>query len=314
MTRFELDTSVLPTGKRMAAWSAAVSRFFGPFDMSANSAAPFRGRLSAQGRGRTLFVDFSYAGHNFHRRRRDLARLSNEFFSLTRPISGRLNVEQEGVPRRMEPGNIYVSNHAIRYDTAPDGAYRTGGFIFPAAALRHRVARLEAFYSLPLDPRSPRGDLLMSFVDHFSRGLAEWDERAFVALEEQLFDLIALLVLQPGAPAEADTSVRIAHRERALRFIREHLADPDLRPDTVARGCGISLSYLHQVFRASGRTVEEAIFEERLDRCRMMLDDPACRRLSLASIGYMNGFRQPSHFSRSFKRRFGCSPRDLRAK
>jgi AraC-like DNA-binding protein len=34
---------------------------------------------------------------------------------------------------------------------------------------------------------------------------------------------------------------------------------------------------------------------------------------SIAELAYQVGFSHPSHFSRLFKRRFGMTPRDLRA-
>jgi AraC-like DNA-binding protein len=42
-----------------------------------------------------------------------------------------------------------------------------------------------------------------------------------------------------------------------------------------------------------------------------LLADPACRH-SIAAVAWLCGFEDPSAFSRGFRRRFGCQPRDVR--
>jgi AraC-like DNA-binding protein len=313
MTALELDTSTIAPKDRMAAWSASVASVFGPFAISRNGSADFHGRLKVRGRGALRFGSLAYQGHNFERRPSDVARLANDYFTLTWPVAGQVRAEQGGEEHWIRPGSLYLFNHAVPYSTVPQVEYQTVGVAFPCAALRRRLPEALPFYAVPLADGAPRGALLMSFVEHLAEGLDRWDEREFAELGERLIDLIALLVVQEGGGAAADTSVRIAHRERALRYIRAHLADAELAPETVARACGISLSYLHQLFRGSGVSVEELIFAERLEQCRKRLSDPRARHLSVSTIAYQTGFSHPAHFSRSFKRRFGMTPSDARA-
>lgn len=313
MNAVELETSAIAPRDRMALWSASVSSVFGPFAIARNSSAEFYGRLGVKGRGALRFGGLTYRGHNFHRRPSDVAQLANEYFTLTWPLSGRLRTEQEGTERLLAPGGLYLFNHAVPYSTVPQVEYQTVGVAFPCAALRQRVPAVRSFYAAPLDAASGRGSLIKSFVEHLGHNLESWDEREFSELSDRLIDLIALLIVEPGqSRALADTSVRIAHRERALGYIRAHLGDAELTPEAVARACGISLSYLHQIFRSTGLGVEECIFGERLEQCRRMLTDLRHRHLSVSTIAYMTGFSHPAHFSRSFKRRYGVSPRDLR--
>ena len=314
MTALELDTSTFAPKDRMGAWSACVASVFGPFAISRNDSAEFHGRLKVEARGVLRFGSLAYRGHNFERRPSDVARLANDYFTLTWPVAGQVRAEQGGVEHAMRPGNLYLFNHAVPYSTVPQVDYRTVGVAFPCAALRRRVPSAASFYALPLDPAAPRGALLLSFVEYLAQGLKRWDEREFAELGERLLDLIALLVVGgESAGAAADTSVRLAHRERALGYIRLHLADAALDPQAVALACGISLSYLHQIFRGAGLGVEECIFAERLEHCRRLLADPGARHLSISTIAYRAGFSHPAHFTRAFKRRFGLAPSELRA-
>ena len=312
MTALEFDTASIAPRERLAAWSASVASVFGPFAISPNGVGDFHGRLKVKGRGALRFGSLAYRGHNFERRASDLARLGSDYFSLTWPVAGQVRAAQGDAEHRIRPGSLYLFNHAVPYRTEPETLYETVGVAFPCAALRRRVPQVEPFYALPLDG-APGGALLMAFTQHLAQGMERWEEREFAALGEQLIDLVALLIIERAGPMAADSSVRIAHRERALRYIRAHLGDTGLSPEAVARGCGISPSYLHQLFRNLGAGVEELIFAERLEHCRKLLADPRARHLSISTIAYRNGFSHPAHFSRAFKRRFGMTPSEARS-
>ncbi|MBN9063816.1 MAG: helix-turn-helix transcriptional regulator [Rhizobiales bacterium] len=156
--------------------------------------------------------------------------------------------------------------------------------------------------------------MLDGFAAHFAAGRSEWSDREFDRLSNQLLDLIVLAVIEPGQGIAAnETSARTAHRERALRHIRGRLADRGLTPTSVAEACGVSRAYLHEIFRAGGDAgVEETIVAERLDRARSILTAPGASAMQIAAIAYRVGFSDPAHFSRAFRRRFGCSPREAK--
>ena len=60
-----------------------------------------------------------------------------------------------------------------------------------------------------------------------------------------------------------------------------------------------------------GTTVHRFLMEERLRKSKMMIQ---FSDQSLKSIAQMTGFKSISHFSRTFKKRFGYTPSDLRKK
>jgi len=84
-----------------------------------------------------------------------------------------------------------------------------------------------------------------------------------------------------------------------------------LSPAMLAAALRCSRSQVYRLFTRYERTVMGHVLECRLTRTRGMLADPACQH-SIASIAWLCGFEDPSAFSRSFRRRFGCQPRDIR--
>lgn len=311
MSLLELDTSKIAPRDRIGAWSATIDAAFGPFGIARDDASRFHGRVQVDRRQDIRFVELAYSGHGFRRRPSDVARLGESYYSLLRPLSGKLHHVQNGVEHALEPGRFYIVNNGAPYDTMAQAPYETIGLAFPPSALETRVGALKPFYALEAEPSSPRYALLDSFVSHFAAGRAGWSDREFERLSNQLLDLVVLAIIEPGqALAAAESATRAAHRERALRHIRARLGDRALTPQGVADACGVSRAYLHEIFRAGGAGVEETIFNERLERARSILSAPGVGGVQIAALAYRLGFSDPAHFSRAFRRRFGHSPRE----
>jgi AraC-like DNA-binding protein len=122
---------------------------------------------------------------------------------------------------------------------------------------------------------------------------------------------LVLLAVAGAADLMSDTrSIRASNLARAKRVIRARLADTDLSLSDIASECGLSLRYLHDLFRDDGRTVREYLQGERLLSARRMLErrgGPA----TVTDICLACGFSNPSQFSTAFRRAFGLSPRDV---
>jgi AraC family transcriptional regulator len=92
-----------------------------------------------------------------------------------------------------------------------------------------------------------------------------------------------------------------------LNHIRDHLAD-DLSLDTLAQVAGFSPFHFHRLFKSiTGETVNECVVRWRLERAVALLKGaPDC---SILDAALEAGFNSASNFSRSFKKRYGFSPR-----
>ena len=307
-------TDALPPANRLDAWASSLEQGFGRIEVLKTSADPaLRACYRSTERGPMRFNAMVYGGAGLTRTARSVATDASERYTLTIPNAGRLVVVHDGVERVLEPGHVYLFNHSVPYATRPQDTYGTTSIGLSAEVLRRRIPSLGPFYSLAFTGEtSTAAHLLRSFTGHVAEGATRWSEHEFLTLSDQMLDLVALLMVQRSAPVSSETSARLAHRERALQYIRANAAEDDIDPGTVARACGISLSYLHQLFRDGERSVEATITEERLQLARRKLLDPACRHLSVASVGYESGFNDSTHFSRAFKRRFGATPGEMR--
>lgn len=315
MTSINFETSRLAPQRRFAAWQDTMIVAFGPIAVTSTD-SNFYGRLRSENRGTWCSHLLHYKGQQLQRSRYDVERLETDYYTLTCPFSGRLRVRQDNREHVLDPGHIYLFNHAVPYSGVPDNEYGTVSVAFPAAALRQRERRPQPLYALRRDDPRQTGSiaLLESFCQAFVSGFSSWSEIQFNSLSEQMLDLIALLVLEPTHATQGEGDTRFRHLCRARHFIAGHLHDLSLTPASVAGGCGLSLSYLYEVFRAHDLSVEQHILQLRLERCHAMLQAPRHSHLSITSVAYMCGFSHPSHLSRSFRKRYGVSPSDVRAR
>jgi AraC-like DNA-binding protein len=97
-------------------------------------------------------------------------------------------------------------------------------------------------------------------------------------------------------------------------YVRQHLRDENLGPETVAAALAISPRHLYRVCAHADLRLEQWIIESRLEHARAELAHPSARRRSIASVARHWGFRDPTHFTRRFRAAYGMLPSEWRAR
>jgi AraC-like DNA-binding protein len=294
-------------------WRDHLQSNFGPCSVTALDPLAFNCRVNRNVRGQIAVAKVNHGGVVMTRTRRDVAQVTSEDLCLVRPLAGAFWLEQNGFEHTVEPNQICLRNLAIPHRSVVI-ALSCISMKIPSAPLQQRLPIVNPFYEVAnaaLDPM--RCGLLVSFLDHYSGNLDQWSEYEFTQLSTHLYDLISLLILKPNSShTEEETSVQIAHRERALAYIRANLSNLNLKPISVAEACGISIRYLYKIFKMTDLSIEECILDERIGRASILLNDARLRHVPVSVIGHMVGFKDPSHFIRSFRRRFGATPGNFR--
>jgi len=123
---------------------------------------------------------------------------------------------------------------------------------------------------------------------------------------------LAELVLRSALQTELNRADAIATRRRdAVEYIKENLADPTLTADRIADALFISRRRLYQLFD-DGDGVSGRIRQLRIDRAKELLGDPAHAVKGIGEISRQCGFANAAHFSRTFRKVVGETPRDFR--
>lgn len=129
------------------------------------------------------------------------------------------------------------------------------------------------------------------------------------------YDLVAH-ALRGQVKSDGDRTrqgVGAARLELAKREILKQLHDPALGVTAIARSQGVTPRYLQRLFEGEGRSFTEFLRDVRLDLAFSRLDDAARIGESISAVAFDCGFSDLSHFNRSFRKRFGRTPSDVRA-
>ena len=94
--------------------------------------------------------------------------------------------------------------------------------------------------------------------------------------------------------------------------VREHLADPGLRVEELARRHHLSVRQAYTLFERIGTMPGAYLREQRLLAAQAMLSDPRCAHLGISGIAAAVGILHLRTFERVFRRQYGMTPRSLR--
>ncbi|MFI8231185.1 AraC family transcriptional regulator N-terminal domain-containing protein [Streptomyces sp. NPDC085900] len=148
---------------------------------------------------------------------------------------------------------------------------------------------------------------LLDAVVRLLRLLDEPRDRAVLAPLVKREILWRLITGEQGATVRqlglADSG--LSHISRAVRWIREHYAEP-FRVEDVARMSGMSASAFYRNFQAV-TAMSPIQFQKqiRLQEARLLL---ATHPGDVTGVGRRVGYDNPSQFSREYRRQFGAPP------
>ncbi len=289
-------------------WRAALLHACGRFHVEADGAAPgFSGSVRLQRGGGLELVAIAGQGARAFRDHRDVAAEDGKYYFLVLQGAGEACMSQGGERAELAPGDLVLIDACQPCDFRYRGAWTQLSCHLPrprvAEAFRHR--RLRPGTRIAGDSRL--GALLGHLLLDAHAGIEQLEDGEGAAMQQALLALLPPALAPEAPPVGADEA--LYRRARAL--IEERLAEPGLGPAQIAAAVGVSLRQLHRLFARRGQTVARLVQERRLERCARDLADHGCDA-SITAIAFFWGFSDAAHFARSFKTRYGRSPRDYR--
>jgi AraC-like DNA-binding protein len=128
-----------------------------------------------------------------------------------------------------------------------------------------------------------------------------------------VYELAALAFGATDASLATNEGARAARLAAVKADVLANLADPNLSVAAVAGRHKVTPRYIHILFEAEGETFTEFVLGQRLVRAHRMLCDPRHAVRAINAIAFEVGFGDLSYFNRTFRRRFGSTPSDVRA-
>jgi AraC-like DNA-binding protein len=188
-------------------------------------------------------------------------------------------------------------------------------FRVPLRVLSPAVRSLEAALYRPISKDNEALRLLVNYADAIRQipALGKPDVRQLAAAHVR--DLIALTIgaTRDAAEVANGRGLRAARLHAIKTDIADCIARPDLSIGEVALRQRVTPRYVQMLFETEGTTFSEFVLDARLLRAHRMLTDARLADRPIISVALDAGFQDLSYFNRTFRRRFGGTPSEVRA-
>lgn len=253
---------------------------------------------------------FDHAPHTFSSEQ--IAPAYREGMLISRHLVGDADIEQHGRRARIVAGDFCLIDltRPFRVDIH---AATVQSIYLSAALVRECTARLADASALSLPGDLPAAAYLRAIFEQIFSRVDSLTEAVADRLADAMPHVLATaLTEQAEVDMPSPTRLRQHHQQQVRRYVREHLTDPALCAEMIARGVGLSTSYVFELFANEPTTLMRWVRQERLARCQRELAAPQLRHRSIGQLAYAWGFGDLTHFSRAFRDQYGVSPRSYR--
>ncbi|MCY4665373.1 MAG: helix-turn-helix domain-containing protein [Acidimicrobiaceae bacterium] len=227
-------------------------------------------------------------------------------------LCGNAVIQQDDRQAVLDPGDFAMYDATRPYDLIMREQFEMLVFQFDRQFLMERCPSPERLTAV----RMSNDTTVTAPVSAFLRSLeplALGDDNAVSRqLATSALDLLGVALADRFGTDGSPNAGRTKHFLRACTYMNAYASDPDLTPARIASSIGVSLRYLHAIFKENGMTVNEYLIKRRLARCMDDLLGPIGAKRTITEIAHSNGFKTSAHFSRRFTEAYGRSPREVK--
>ncbi len=318
MTRlasFRFSTEALPPRDRMAIWRDVYGRTVIRVDMQPLAETPFRVDASVQALAGTMLARIGTSPLHGERTA-ELVRDCRDDIGVLVPLDAPAVASQRGSDISLTPGDAVVWRcdevSSIRFPAATHYL----NIVIPDKVLTPLVCDRNALRLTTISAGNAALRLLREYIQLVeAHGDLKDDETRHV-IAAHIHDLVALAVgaTRDAAAVAAGRGVRSARLRAIKADIVANLGQRELSLGEIAARNGISSSYVRKLFGEEGTSFSEFTLHRRLAKAHRALTDPRLAERTISTIAFESGFGDLSYFNRAFRRRYGASPSDMRAR
>lgn len=304
-------TSEVPQHHEYGFWREVIAKNYFHLQLEFHNTERFKGSLQAWELGMVSLSKLDSSALTYQRLRQH-CQVGDPQILITVPMLSEVHFSQLGRKTRCAPGQFILEHGDEPYEFGHQTDNSMWVIKVSEAALRARIGDIGRYCALQFDTTSGMGQLFSDYLQLIKRHCDKQSSAAALSLMgAQLIDLLATTLKEAPSVLQSSLSVvRCAHLSRIEAYVRENIANPALSPELLARQHGISLRYLHALFKDTGQSVAQWIRDLRLQNAYELLQT-APAGASIAQIAYACGFNDQAQFNHAFKRRYQHSPGEL---
>jgi len=306
-----IKTSDIEATRRLDYWRDMISSTFVALDCDSPVRRAFSGSLEINSLQDVRFSRVVSDAQHVVRSRQRIRQSPDDFFLISVQCEGSGVVSQEDRVALLGVGDFALYDATQPYELHFDGAFEQLVLRIPRRYLSRRIACPERLTAVAF--RAARGStaVVSDFMVQVYRQLDQFEPRCLAPMHQALVDLVVTGLsgtLTDGLP----TANRLVMHQRIKSFVELHLSDCSLDCQRVAATFGISLRYLNKLFEEDELPLSEWIWSRRLEKARTAVECSSVTGQSITQIAYDWGFKDPAHFSRAFRARYGSTPSSFR--
>jgi AraC-like DNA-binding protein len=306
----QLSTDAVAPPDRAPQWREWVWQHFGGLQSDLYGDSDFDGHIAASHAGDVILTRLEANRHRVLRTP-GMARLSDTaYLKIVAPWQGSATVQQQGREASARDGAWVIYDTTGAYEVANPERVDHLIVMVPKDPVAERSLRLDGVMARRLGTSGISRVALETMRNTYLE-LPNMSEAAAQGAGELIKQLVRLSLMEASGLETAVTQ-RQALRDRILDYVRQHLRDPQLSVDGIARALNCSRRHLYNAFAGEGESIAGHIQRMRLEACVRDLQHSGPHARPITDIALSWGFGNLSHFSRVFRDHTGMSPSEFR--
>lgn len=309
-----LSTDAVPGRERLAYWIDAVCDTYVQLDCDALGAGgALDGEIVVDKLASLELSRVTSTSQHVRRTPARIAAAGEDYFLVSIQTEGSGMVMQDGRCATLRPGDFALYDSTRPYELLFEHDFQQFVLMLPGAALRRQLRDTHLLTAQRVSGSRGAGHLMIGMIRTLADDIGTLEPASAAAVADSVSNiLVAGLSTLPKAQPAPVSSLTALHREQVKDCVRRHLRDPSLSVGRIAAELRVSVSTLHRAFAGEQCSITDWIWSQRLEGVRRELCDPSAHVRSLSELAFAWGFNDAAHFSRAFKARYGCSPREMR--
>lgn len=242
---------------------------------------------------------------HIYRKRKDVGIDDQNFFYLVMQQRGQARMCQGSDDADLAAGDLILLDASQPSDFYYHGLSQQLSIILPRHVVddvfRHKPVR--SGQRIPGDLNVSRMITLLATSALSLENPEREEQQAFLEALASLLKPVACVTTLGEPPVHNQHLLR-----KAMLFIDATLDRGQISAEMVAREMNVSVRTLYRLFAQTGTSLGRYVIDRRLERCAISLAESSDDR-SISLIADRAGFADISHFSRTFKQKYGISPR-----